>query len=74
VSGHRHDVKNQLAKPVAEHAASHGITDLNTAFDLKIIHSMTEANYSKLRQYELAHQRVLKSRKAEDEPAGLNIR
>ena len=80
MTGHRSDVKhftpqNEVYKPVADHAAnSHSLVSFSDCYNLKIIKSVKGPyNYSQLRRFELAHQLVLKSRKAGDE-SGLNIR
>ena len=79
MSGHRADVKQAAVlqnscKPVAEHAASHGITDFNKCFTTTAIRNIQgNPNYSVMRREELACQMVLKSRQAENKP-GLNLR
>jgi hypothetical protein len=59
--------------PVAQHAASHGVSDLDKCFTLKILKSVTgPTGYAGLRQWELSYQNILKSKVAPRLP-GLNI-
>jgi hypothetical protein len=75
MNGHRQSVKhNEVEKPVAEHAASHQVSNFDKCYKTTILRKIQgPANYAILRQYELAYQYILKSRKAQGLP-GLNIR
>lgn len=75
MNGHRQSVKNiETEKPLADHAASHSISKFQDCYKSTILREIkTPVNYAILRQYELAYQHILKSRKAQGRP-GLNIR
>jgi hypothetical protein len=74
MNGHRQSVKNnEVEKPVAEHAAFHGLS-FDACYQSKILRTVPEpVNYAIMRQYEQAYHHILKSRKAPGLP-GLNIR
>ena len=76
MSNHRFDIVHQNSeRPLSSHAISHNIQNLENCFSLKgIFHCEPNPEYNtnllNLRNSEIAHQLILKSR----QPDGLNIR
>jgi hypothetical protein len=74
MNGHRDSVQTLKEVPLAQHAASHGVSDLDKCFTLKILKTVPgPTGYAGMRQWELSYQNILKSRVAPGLP-GLKIR
>jgi hypothetical protein len=73
MNGHRDSMKTLKEVSLAQHAASHGVSDLNKCYTFKILKSVPgPTGYAGMRQWELSHQNTLKSRIAPGLP-GINI-
>ncbi len=76
ITNHRFDVAHQnILRPLSAHAVEHGVKSLEDGFDLKAIYQEDPDPEparvdAKLRDVEIAHQLIMKSR----QPDGLNIR